>query len=109
MPVGGGGGFFDENEAYGSKSNTWLYRWRNCGWAAGIGAVDRRFGGLCSGWHVALRRSLAHGSDARLSTEVSGHALHADIPQLALRCMRPLLMLWTAPPPARECHRCGCC
>ena len=20
-----------------------------------------------------------------------------------------LLMLWTAPPPARECHRCGCC
>jgi two-component system, cell cycle response regulator DivK len=21
----------------------------------------------------------------------------------------PLLMLWTAPPPARECHRCGCC
>jgi hypothetical protein len=21
----------------------------------------------------------------------------------------PLLMLWTAPPPARECHECGCC
>src|SRR5215469_17548956 len=21
----------------------------------------------------------------------------------------PLLMLWTAPPPARECHRRGCC
>ena len=21
----------------------------------------------------------------------------------------PLLMLWTAPPPARECHGCGCC
>jgi hypothetical protein len=20
-----------------------------------------------------------------------------------------LLMLWTAPPPARECHECGCC
>jgi hypothetical protein len=20
----------------------------------------------------------------------------------------PLLMLWTAPPPARECHGCGC-
>src|SRR6516164_6284669 len=23
--------------------------------------------------------------------------------------MSPLLMLWTAPPPARECHRRGCC
>jgi hypothetical protein len=22
---------------------------------------------------------------------------------------RPLLMLWTAPPPAHECHGCGCC
>jgi hypothetical protein len=22
---------------------------------------------------------------------------------------RPLLMLWTAPPPARECHGCGRC
>jgi hypothetical protein len=21
----------------------------------------------------------------------------------------PLLMLWTAPPPARECHEYGCC
>ena len=21
----------------------------------------------------------------------------------------PLLMLWTAPPPAHECHGCGCC
>ena len=25
-----------------------------------------------------------------------------------LRASRPLLMLWTAPPPARECHECGC-
>src|SRR5215831_1574731 len=24
-----------------------------------------------------------------------------------LRCMSPLMMLWTAPPPARECHGCG--
>src|SRR5207248_5191087 len=24
-----------------------------------------------------------------------------------LRCMSPLMMLWTAPPPARECQRCG--
>src|SRR6266540_1559125 len=24
-------------------------------------------------------------------------------------CSRPLLMLWTAPPPARKCHGCGCC
>jgi hypothetical protein len=23
--------------------------------------------------------------------------------------MSPLLMLWTAPPPARECHKSGCC
>src|SRR6516164_7259542 len=23
--------------------------------------------------------------------------------------MSPLLMLWTAPPPARKCHECGCC
>src|ERR1017187_3076032 len=23
--------------------------------------------------------------------------------------MSPLLMLWTAPPPGRECHECGCC
>ena len=22
---------------------------------------------------------------------------------------RPVMMLWTAPPPARECHGCGCC
>src|ERR1700687_5588532 len=26
-----------------------------------------------------------------------------------LRCMSPLLMLWTAPPPARECHEYDCC
>jgi hypothetical protein len=26
-----------------------------------------------------------------------------------LRCMSPELMLWTAPPPARECQRCGRC
>jgi hypothetical protein len=24
-------------------------------------------------------------------------------------CSRPVLMLWTAPPPARKCHGCGCC
>src|SRR5262245_46515709 len=23
--------------------------------------------------------------------------------------MSPFLMLWTAPPPARKCQRCGCC
>src|SRR6476659_3688876 len=26
-----------------------------------------------------------------------------------LRCMSLMLMLWTAPPPARECHGCGRC
>jgi len=26
---------------------------------------------------------------------------------LLLRCTSPQLMLWTAPPPARECHRGG--
>ena len=26
-----------------------------------------------------------------------------------LRCAPPALMLWTAPPPARECQGCGCC
>jgi len=26
-----------------------------------------------------------------------------------LRCMSLFLMLWTAPPPARECQRCGRC
>jgi hypothetical protein len=26
-----------------------------------------------------------------------------------LRCMSLLLMLWTALPPARECHECGRC
>ena len=26
-----------------------------------------------------------------------------------LHCICPLLMLWTAPPPARKCHGCGCC
>jgi hypothetical protein len=26
---------------------------------------------------------------------------------LLLRCMSPFLMLWTAPPPARECHGSG--
>ena len=35
-------------------------------------------------------------------------------PALSLAVVRPetigpLLMLWTAPPPARECHECGCC
>ena len=25
-----------------------------------------------------------------------------------LHCMSPLLMLWTAPPPARKCHERGC-
>ena len=29
-------------------------------------------------------------------------------PSNLLQCVRPLLMLWTAPPPARECQRCGC-
>ena len=31
----------------------------------------------------------------------------ADIKRCPLSC--PLLMLWTAPPPARECQGCGCC
>jgi hypothetical protein len=26
-----------------------------------------------------------------------------------LRCRSPFLMLWTAPPPAQECHGCGGC
>jgi hypothetical protein len=26
-----------------------------------------------------------------------------------LRRICPLLMLWTAPPPALKCHGCGCC
>ena len=26
-----------------------------------------------------------------------------------LRCMSLFLMLWTATPPARECHECGRC
>jgi hypothetical protein len=28
---------------------------------------------------------------------------------VSLHCRSPEVMLWTAPPPARECHRCGCC
>jgi membrane-bound lytic murein transglycosylase A len=43
-------------------------------------------------------------------------AMTADQPVTAeqaaiilLQCVSPLLMLWTAPPPARECHRCGAC
>src|SRR5262245_43991453 len=32
------------------------------------------------------------------------------VPRIACcRCSGPNLMLWTAPPPARECHRGGCC
>ena len=29
--------------------------------------------------------------------------------QIMLQRMCLLMMLWTAPPPARECHECGCC
>ena len=39
---------------------------------------------------------------ARMKTE-KFHARHL------LRCMSPLVMLSTAPPPARECHGCGRC
>jgi hypothetical protein len=38
---------------------------------------------------------------ARAITAVPQHA------SIAHRC--PDVMLWTAPPPARECHGCGCC
>jgi hypothetical protein len=31
------------------------------------------------------------------------------VARIALKKVLPLLMLWTAPPPARECHESGCC
>src|SRR5262249_62369922 len=34
---------------------------------------------------------------------------HCTRALLLLRCIWPLLMLWTAPPPGRKCHGCGCC
>ena len=50
-----------------------------------------------------------------IAADVIGRAVEARCPLLALsghaklRCKCPLLMLWTAPPPARECHEYGCC
>ena len=40
-----------------------------------------------------------------VTLEVGVDAFAASVPPPR----SPLLMLWTAPPPARECHGCGCC
>ena len=44
-------------------------------------------------------KSLERGSDVRRAVGASWFR----------HCESPLLMLWTAPPWARECHRCRCC
>ena len=36
-------------------------------------------------------------------------ALASGCPASLLPCICRLLMLWTAPPPARKCQGCGCC
>src|SRR6478672_6511055 len=54
----------------------------------------------CSGSRISERPPRGGLSDCPLLV-LSGHWL--------VRCTCPLLMLWTAPPPARECHEYGCC
>jgi hypothetical protein len=61
---------------------------------------------------AAGRRSMAFAGRTPLCVTASalaglGMTLIADTnKQQAMT--GPLLMLWTAPPPARECHECGC-
>jgi hypothetical protein len=45
-------------------------------------------------------------ADVSKSDTATEHRVQALIPDIEA-C--PLVMLWTAPPPARECHGYGCC
>jgi hypothetical protein len=43
-------------------------------------------------------------------TKILGHPISQSIVVRADEVIElPLVMLWTAPPPARECHGCGRC
>ena len=64
------------------------------------------------------RKALENGAEALLTKPIDfesyvmrstcGLNVPHNLPDLLQR-MSPVLMLWTAPPPARECHGCGCC
>ena len=56
-------------------------------------------------WHVASGAT----RDGVGASQGKGLRRLRDRMSAFLRCMSPLLMLWTAPPPARECHRRGAC
>jgi transposase len=46
----------------------------------------------------------------QLSNAIRGYAAEFGVTAAkGLDKIEPLLMLWTAPPPARECHGCGGC
>src|SRR5262245_65447529 len=54
----------------------------------------RRLSGLCSRWHLAVWRSVAHGSDARVSVELSARSELSPIAILRVHAY--------GPPPAAE-------
>jgi len=54
---------------------------------------------------VSLYEGLASQEAFSRSTFFHPARERSNLPFLG--CEGPLLMLWTAPPPARECHRCG--
>ena len=53
-----------------------------------------------------LRRPPSPRNNSK-SLQALAHRLRSDEVSEAAEC--PLLMLWTAPPPAHECHGCGRC
>jgi hypothetical protein len=57
------------------------------------------------GGHIILKiRSPLDVGDSQSEAASVGGLFHF---RPSVQCR--LLMLWTAPPPARECHECGCC
>jgi hypothetical protein len=63
--------------------------------------------------HDRGRVKTEHGGGrcAKLSTQTMSVSIALKrIPgRLGVNFRYPILMLWTAPPPARECHGCGRC
>ena len=101
------------------RRRPWHPRWRQYAAASGAGTNHREL--------LQLRAIGLDASDRRLSVHRQSRlqrgsrtgerflrtgslaVLSRERDTFLLRCMSCLLMLWTAPPPARECQRCGRC
>ena len=93
----------DYAEAYVNRANFWTV----------TDQPERAIADAERALKLAPKAPLAYfvraGGEAKLGQYDKAIADYTEVLRLNPDAGASVLMLWTAPPPARECHGCGCC